>query len=45
VINNGHYAAPTAPGFSAEMYEKSIATYRYPDGVFWAADLERNTAA
>jgi hypothetical protein len=27
------------------MYEKSIATYRYPDGVFWAADLERNTAA
>jgi L-fuconate dehydratase len=45
VINNGHYAAPTTPGFSAEMYEKSIATYRYPDGVFWAADLERNTAA
>ena len=45
VINNGHYAAPTAPGFSAEMYEKSIATYRYPDGVFWAAELERNTAA
>ncbi len=34
----GHYAAPHAPGFSATMRPESIATYRYPDGTFWAAD-------
>jgi L-alanine-DL-glutamate epimerase-like enolase superfamily enzyme len=38
-------AARAAVGFSAEMYEESIAAYRYPGGIFWAADLERNTAA
>ncbi|MFD9597517.1 L-fuconate dehydratase [Kitasatospora sp. NPDC059973] len=39
VIDNGHYRAPTAPGFSAEMDQAAIDTYRYPDGAFWAADL------
>jgi len=39
VIRNGHYAAPTAPGFSASMYPASIADYTYPDGAFWAADI------
>ncbi|MHB6905052.1 enolase C-terminal domain-like protein [Streptomyces sp. DB-54] len=37
-IENGHYATPTAPGFSAQMRQESIDTYRYPDGTFWAAD-------
>ncbi|WP_030664202.1 enolase C-terminal domain-like protein [Streptomyces rimosus] len=37
-VVGGHYAAPTAPGFSAAMRSESIATYRYPDGAFWAAD-------
>ncbi|WP_257003859.1 L-fuconate dehydratase [Streptomyces sp. SA15] len=39
VIREGHYAAPTAPGFSAAMRPESIARYTFPDGAFWAADL------
>ncbi|MEV5486654.1 enolase C-terminal domain-like protein [Streptomyces bobili] len=39
VIREGHYTAPTAPGFSAAMRPESIARYTYPDGGFWAADL------
>jgi len=39
VIRDGHYAAPTAPGFSAAMRPESIAEFTYPDGAFWAADL------
>ncbi|MEU6970022.1 enolase C-terminal domain-like protein [Kitasatospora aureofaciens] len=39
VIADGHYRAPTAPGFSAAMHQGSLDTYRYPDGTFWAADL------
>jgi L-fuconate dehydratase len=38
-IREGHYAAPTAPGFSAAMRPESIARYTFPDGAFWAADL------
>ncbi|MFJ2590255.1 L-fuconate dehydratase [Streptomyces sp. NPDC087538] len=40
VIDRGHYRAPVEPGFSATMRQPSLDTYRYPDGVFWAADLE-----
>ncbi|MBC2903761.1 enolase C-terminal domain-like protein [Streptomyces cupreus] len=40
VIREGHYTAPTAPGFSAAMRPESIARYTYPDGAFWAADLD-----
>ncbi|MCX5562648.1 L-fuconate dehydratase [Streptomyces sp. NBC_00038] len=39
VICEGHYTAPTAPGFSATMRPESIAEYTFPDGTFWAADL------
>ena len=35
----GHYAAPSAPGFSAQMCPESIAEYGYPTGSFWVADL------
>jgi L-fuconate dehydratase len=38
-IVNGHYAAPGAPGFSAQMHASSISEYTYPDGTFWSADL------
>jgi L-fuconate dehydratase len=38
VIADGHYAAPVTPGFSAEMFPESLATYTYPDGAFWLAD-------
>ncbi|MEV6384150.1 L-fuconate dehydratase [Streptomyces sp. NPDC051773] len=40
VMREGHYAAPLTPGFSATMHPGSLAAYRYPDGGFWAADLE-----
>ncbi|MFE9612121.1 enolase C-terminal domain-like protein [Streptomyces sp. NPDC006012] len=40
VVQDGHYTAPTAPGFSAAMRPESIARYTYPDGTFWAADPE-----
>ena len=39
VIRDGRYVAPVTPGFSADMYAESIATYTYPHGAFWAADL------
>ncbi|MDO0938521.1 L-fuconate dehydratase [Streptomyces sp. DG2A-72] len=40
VIRDGHYTAPTAPGFSADMRPESIARYTFPGGAFWAADLQ-----
>ncbi|MEU0965409.1 L-fuconate dehydratase [Streptomyces sp. NPDC005917] len=40
VIREGHYRAPTAPGFSAAMRPESIAEYTYPGGTFWAADAQ-----
>ncbi|MGW0761881.1 L-fuconate dehydratase [Streptomyces sp. NPDC002814] len=40
VIRDGHYTAPTAPGFSADMRPESIARYTFPGGAFWAADLK-----
>ncbi|MGW7257446.1 L-fuconate dehydratase [Streptomyces sp. NPDC054834] len=40
VIREGHYTAPTAPGFSAALRPESIARYTFPGGTFWAADTE-----
>ncbi|MFJ6080509.1 L-fuconate dehydratase [Streptomyces sp. NPDC092369] len=40
VIREGHYTAPSAPGFSAAMRPESIARYTFPGGAFWAADLD-----
>ncbi|MFI6879785.1 L-fuconate dehydratase [Streptomyces sp. NPDC050400] len=45
VIREGHYTAPAAPGFSAEMRPESITEFTYPDGEFWTKDLaDRATA-
>ncbi|MFE9680014.1 L-fuconate dehydratase [Streptomyces sp. NPDC006285] len=41
VIREGRYMAPTAPGFSATMRPESVAEFTFPDGTFWAADLDR----
>ncbi|MCU1675780.1 MAG: Mandelate racemase/muconate lactonizing protein [Frankiales bacterium] len=44
VVENGHYLAPTAPGFSAEIKAESLATYVYPTGDAWAgAPVTRST--
>jgi L-fuconate dehydratase len=37
-IVDGHYAAPSAPGFSAQMHAASIEEFCYPDGSFWTRD-------
>ncbi|MFF3839169.1 enolase C-terminal domain-like protein [Streptomyces sp. NPDC001930] len=44
-IRDGHYRAPLAAGFSAEMHPESIEEYAYPDGTFWVADLAAERAA
>lgn len=36
VVKNGAYVLPGRPGYSAEMYEDSIAKYSYPSGDYWA---------
>lgn len=41
VIRQGHYQAPSAPGFSAAMRPESVAEYTFPGGTFWAADLAK----
>jgi L-fuconate dehydratase len=34
-VKNGHFIAPTDPGYSTQMKEESIATYEYPNGSYW----------
>ncbi|MFI9611672.1 enolase C-terminal domain-like protein [Streptomyces sp. NPDC052023] len=36
-IRDGHYLAPTAPGFSATMHPESLARHTFPGGTVWAA--------
>jgi L-fuconate dehydratase len=35
-VKRGRYLAPTAPGYSIEMKQDSLATYAYPEGSAWA---------
>ncbi|GLQ89904.1 L-fuconate dehydratase [Dyella flagellata] len=44
VIRNGHYIAPQAPGFSAQMHANTLAQYSYPDGPVWCEPLDAATA-
>ena len=39
-IRDGHYVAPTAPGFSAEMDRDTLDRFRFPDGKVWSERLE-----
>ena len=34
-IRDGHYVAPTRPGFSVRMKTSSVETWRFPDGSGW----------
>lgn len=43
VVENGAYRIPTAPGYSAEMYEESIDRFSFPNGSYWAPALSRTT--
>lgn len=35
IIKNGHYRAPTAPGYSATMKPESLDEYEFPQGRTW----------
>lgn len=35
-LRDGHYLAPTKPGFSAQMRPETLIDYQYPDGSAWA---------
>lgn len=35
VIRDGHYRAPSAPGYSITMKPESLRTYAFPDGAAW----------
>lgn len=36
VIHDGHYVAPSLPGFSSQMLASTLEDYRFPDGRVWA---------
>jgi L-fuconate dehydratase len=37
VVVDGRYVLPSAPGYSAQLFDASIAEYAYPDGTYWRA--------
>jgi L-fuconate dehydratase len=37
IVEDGAYILPGAPGYSAEMYETSIAEFSFPNGSYWAS--------
>jgi hypothetical protein len=37
-VSDGYYRIPDEPGFSIELLESSIQTYKYPDGKYWASE-------
>ena len=43
-IVNGAYMAPVMAGSGAHMHDKSISTYTYPTGDYWATELSQNGA-
>ena len=36
VIREAAYVLPTMPGYSAKMWDSSVATYSFPDGDYWS---------
>ena len=40
-IRNGRYVAPTQPGYSIDMWPKSLADHEFPDGSVWAEDVHQ----
>jgi len=39
VVENGAYLLPTAPGYSAEMFESSVAEFSFPNGGYWSSSI------
>jgi L-fuconate dehydratase len=36
IVKNGAYVLPNQPGYSAEMFDASVAEFSFPNGTFWA---------
>jgi L-fuconate dehydratase len=39
VVENGAYLLPTAPGYSAQMFESSVAEFSFPNGAYWSSSI------
>ena len=39
IVENGAYVLPSQPGYSAEIYETTLAEYAFPDGTYWRQAL------
>ncbi len=44
-VRDGHYIAPTMPGYSIEMKPQSLITHEYPNGRIWREAAEREGGA
>jgi L-fuconate dehydratase len=40
IVENGAYVLPTQPGYSAEMFEASVAEYSFPNGAYWSSSID-----
>ncbi|MGN9842568.1 L-fuconate dehydratase [Nonomuraea sp. H19] len=40
VVKNGAYVLPALPGYSAQMYDATLATYSFPGGDYWTSATE-----
>ncbi|KQZ85154.1 fuconate dehydratase [Microbacterium sp. Root166] len=38
IVESARYRMPQLPGYSAQIFADSIATYRFPEGTYWVAD-------
>jgi L-fuconate dehydratase len=45
IVENGHYVLPSKPGYSAQMFEESVAEWTYPTGRYWASAVEERPSA
>jgi L-fuconate dehydratase len=39
IVTNGAYRLPTEPGYSAQMFDDSVAEFGFPSGRYWSASL------
>jgi L-fuconate dehydratase len=40
VVKDAAYVVPRRPGYSAEMYQTSLAAYAFPDGTYWRSTTD-----
>jgi L-fuconate dehydratase len=37
IVRDGRYVLPSAPGYSSQMFDSSVAEYSYPEGSYWSS--------